>query len=176
MDKYLLDIAGDRKYWNNKRLSIKEKEQKLDKLLSSYEENSGNLRQQRAAILREAREEAKEILSTANAKIERAILEIRQSEAEKERTKSIRRELEEYKKTVSSDNRNDENVPKILKPLRHKSRTNDASVTKPKRREKRNPSRRLREDGRWRCGRKGAFNLRKKGRSRFRFTQDIRLH
>ncbi len=132
MDKYLLDIARDRKYWNNKRLSIKEKEQKLDKLLSSYEENSGNLRQQRAAILREAREEAKEILSTANAKIERAILEIRQSEAEKERTKSIRRELEEYKKTVSSDNRNDENVPKILKPLRHKSRTNDASVTKPK--------------------------------------------
>lgn len=128
MDKYLLDIARDRKYWNNKRLSIKEKEQKLDKLLSSYEENVGNLKQQRSAILREAREEAKEILATANARIERAILEIRQAEAEKERTKSIRRELEDYKKSVNADHDDDNDIPKALKPLRHKSRQKTAAA------------------------------------------------
>lgn len=36
-DKYMLDIARDRRYWSNKRLSIKEKERKLDALLERYE-------------------------------------------------------------------------------------------------------------------------------------------
>ena len=36
LDKYLSDIARDRKYWANKRLNIREKENKLDNLLSKY--------------------------------------------------------------------------------------------------------------------------------------------
>lgn len=122
MDKYLLDIARDRKYWNNKRLNIKEKEQKLDRLLANYEDTAGNLREQRATILRDARQEAKEIMATANSRIERAILEIRQAEAEKERTKEIRRELDDYKKSLESD-RPSSGEPEALKPLRHKSKT-----------------------------------------------------
>ncbi len=122
MDKYLLDIARDRKYWSSKRLNIKEKEQKLDRLLSSYEDTAGSLREQRAAILREARQEAQEIMATANSKIERAILEIRQAEAEKERTKEIRRELDNYKKSLEG-NGEDSNEPAALKPLRHKSKS-----------------------------------------------------
>lgn len=122
MDKYLLDISRDRRYWANKRLSIKEKEQKLDRLLSSYEESAGSLRQQRAAIIRDAKTEAKEIMATANAKIERAILEIRKAEAEKERTKAVRRELEDYRQSLDEEPKHSQ-LPKELKPLRHKSRT-----------------------------------------------------
>ena len=126
MDKSLLDIQRDRRYWANKRLSIKEKEHKLDNLLETYESSSSDLKSQRAAILRAAREEAKEILAGANAQIERSIHEIRKAEAEKERTRQIRKELEEYKQSLNEDLADDAATPDVLKPLRHKSRKSDA--------------------------------------------------
>jgi len=125
MDKYLLDIQRDRRYWANKRLGIKEKEHKLDKLLETYEGNASDLKSQRAAIIKAAREEAREILAGANAQIERSIHEIRKAEAEKERTRQIRRELEEYKQSLELDPDN-EPMPEVLKPLRHKSRKTEA--------------------------------------------------
>ena len=128
LDKYLLDIQRDRKYWQNKRLSIKEKEHKLDKLLERYEDTSADIRQQRGAILKAAREEAKEILAGANAMIERSIHEIRKAEAEKERTRQIRKELEEYKAEIENDSNDTQNIQE-LKVLKHRS---NKSKTKPR--------------------------------------------
>ncbi len=125
IDKYLLEIQRDRRYWSNKRLSIKEKEHKLDKLLETYESNSSDLKTQRAAILRAAKEEAREILAGANAQIERSIHEIRKAEAEKERTRQIRKELEEYRQGLETDSEK-EDLPEVLKPLRHKSKKTSA--------------------------------------------------
>ncbi|MDE5585556.1 MAG: Smr/MutS family protein [Muribaculaceae bacterium] len=120
-DKYLLDIARDRKYWSNKRQSIKEKEQHLDKLLEKYEDTASDLKQKRAEILKDAREEAREILKTANARLEKAIRDIKNAEAEKERTRQIRRELEDYKESLKEPTE-EKSVPDALKPLKHKSR------------------------------------------------------
>lgn len=120
-DKYLLDIARDRKYWSNKRQSIKEKEQHLDKLLEKYEDTASDLKQKRAEILKDAREEAREILKSANARLEKAIRDIKNAEAEKERTRQIRRELEDYKEGLKEPVE-EKLVPDVLKPLKHKSR------------------------------------------------------
>lgn len=123
LDKYLSDIARDRKYWANKRQNIREKEAKLDQLLSRYEEVAGDLKSQRRQILDDARREAKEILGTANSQIERTILEIRKAQAEKERTKELRKNLQAFSESVSeSDSDVDKNLPKQLRPLKHKSR------------------------------------------------------
>lgn len=121
LDKYISDIARDRRYWINKRQQIKEKENKLDSLLSTYEEHAGDLKAQRKAILNDARREAKEIVSGANARIERTILEIRKAQAEKERTKEIRKELSEYAGGLDTNSISDQ-TPEVLKPLKHKSR------------------------------------------------------
>ncbi len=120
-DKYLLDIARDRKYWSNKRQSIKEKENHLDSLLEKYEDTASDLKQKRAEILKDAREEAKEILKSANARLEKAIRDIKNAEAEKEKTRQIRRELEDYKKSLSEPIE-EEAVPEVLNPLKHRSR------------------------------------------------------
>lgn len=131
-DKYLLDIARDRKYWSNKRQSIKEKEQHLDNLLEKYEDTASDLKQKRAEILKDAREEAREILKSANARLEKAIRDIKNAEAEKERTKQIRRELEDYKESLKEPVE-EKSVPEALKPLKHKSRkSKDQSATKKK--------------------------------------------
>lgn len=121
LDKYLSDIARDRKYWANKRLNIREKENKLDNLLSKYEEVAGDLKSQRKEILSDARREAQEILAGANARIERTILEIRKAQAEKERTKQLRQELREFTEVNQRQEASDGETERI-KTLKHKSR------------------------------------------------------
>lgn len=132
MEKYLLDIARDRRYWANKRQSIKEKEHRLDSLLDSYEDSASDLKSRRAAILKEAREEAKEILSTANASIERAIHEIRKADAEKERTKQVRKELQEYRESLEKSESEENALPGDIKaPKRRQKRKEDQQEKKP---------------------------------------------
>lgn len=123
MDKYLSDIARDRRYWNNKRQNIKEKEQRLDDILDKYEAQAGDLKSRRRAILDEARREAKEIVEGLNARIERTILEIRNTQAEKERTKTLRASLMEHVDSVlNPEKEKEDQLPKSLKTPKHKRR------------------------------------------------------
>ncbi len=130
-DKYMLDIARDRRYWANKRTSVKEKERKLNSLLEDYENKAGDLRKQRAEIIREARREAKEIMSGANARLENAIHDIRKVQADKEKTKAIRAELERYKRELEDKGTEDNSsVPNILKPLNPQKKKRGAQKNK----------------------------------------------
>lgn len=126
-DKYLLDIARDRKYWSNKRQSIREKEAHLDSLLEKYEDTASDLKSKRAEILKDAREEAREILKNANARLEKAIRDIKNAEAEKEKTRQIRRELEDYKESLKEPTE-EKTTPSVLKNLKHKSRRSQADA------------------------------------------------
>ena len=100
MDRYLLDIARDRRYWENKRMTIRQKEKHIDDILARYEGEMETLRDKRREIIGEAREQAKRILDESNSAIERTIREIRTSQAEKERTQEARRKLEEDRRTL----------------------------------------------------------------------------
>ena len=93
MDKYLLDIARDRRYWENKRMQIRQKEKKLENTLQEYENDAQNLRERRREILADAKEEARKIIEGTNAAIERTIHEIRKAQADKEQTRELRRKL-----------------------------------------------------------------------------------
>lgn len=131
MDKYLLDIARDRRYWQNKRQSIREKEVKLEALASRYEEQVDDLKSRRREILSKARDEAREILSTTNRTVERTILEIRNAQAEKERTRQLRKELDDYKKQVADSDAASESLPGV-KPLRNPRRKEEKRKQEPK--------------------------------------------
>ena len=101
IDKYLLDIARDRKYWENKRTEIRRKEKSIEETLNRYTDEADRLRQQRREIIGEARQEAKRILDDSNAAIERTIREIRSTQADKEATREARRKLDEEKRSLS---------------------------------------------------------------------------
>ena len=92
---------------------------------------AGDLKAQRRAILDDARREAKEILSEANARIERTILEIRKVQAEKEKTKLIRNELKDFMESAKSESGADGSDSRI-KQLRHKSRKPNKPEPQPK--------------------------------------------
>lgn len=116
MDKYLLDIARDRKYWETKRQEIHNKEKRLDEVAEQYNAQVESLRTQQREIIHAAKAEAKDILSKTNANIERTIREIRTAQAEKEKTKELRRQLDEFKQRIQHADENDA-VPNMPKPL-----------------------------------------------------------
>lgn len=103
MDKYLLDIARDKKYWENKRAEIHNRNKRLQQLEEQYENELERLGNEQRNIIKEAREEARQILSQSNATIERTIHEIRKSQAEKEQTKELRRQIDELKTQLESE-------------------------------------------------------------------------
>lgn len=120
MDKYLLDIVRDRKYWENKRHEIHIKEKKLDSIVEQYNGKLATIATTQKEIIKEARNEARNILDNSNAQIERTIREIREMQAEKEKTKEVRKHLDEFKQRLENGNDNTRNVEKLkLKPRRN---------------------------------------------------------
>lgn len=116
LDKYLLDIARDRRYWENKRDRIRQREKHLDEVIARYEADAEQLRASRRAIIDEARAQGAEIIAGSNAAIERTIHDIRRAQAEKEATQEARRKLlaERQALAADADNNADKSAPDIL--------------------------------------------------------------
>ncbi|MCM1093341.1 MAG: Smr/MutS family protein [Lachnospiraceae bacterium] len=132
MDKYLLDIARDKRYWENKRLAIRQKEKKLETSLARYEDEATQLRESRRAILSEAKEEARKILEGSNAVIERTIHDIKKAQAEKDRTLEARRRLAEEKERLANGKDSEhpllKKAPKSKKAAKPQESKNDRPV------------------------------------------------
>lgn len=93
-DKHLKEIARDKRYWEEKRKKIHENEKRLDEVVSRYSQELEEASRLRKEILHEAQEKARTIAADANKIIERTIREIRESQADKERTRKARQQLE----------------------------------------------------------------------------------
>jgi len=114
-DKHLQDIVRDKRYWENKRQLIRQKEKKLDEILEKYETEIASIDKQRKDITNKAKDEAKNLLSDANAKIENTIRQIKEADAEKEKTRSARKELEEFKESIKDEQTSLKTTPKSPK-------------------------------------------------------------
>mgnify|MGYP001829048091 CR=1 FL=1 len=120
-DKHLREILRDKKYWEGKRQKIRVSEKKLEELMARYEQELKESEKQRKAIVKEAREKADAMLSGANRKIEQTIREIKEAEAEKERTREVRKELGEFKEKLEVEKgREEQKVEKRLEEIRRK--------------------------------------------------------
>lgn len=106
-DRHLREISRDKKYWQDKRNRIRTVEKNLDGIYERYQSELEDLQQERKELLRKAREEASEILNGANKTIEKTIREIRESHAEKERTKQARENLNAQKEQLKSSEQED---------------------------------------------------------------------
>lgn len=116
-DKHLQDIVRDKRYWENKRQQIRLKEKKLDSVMEKYEAEMTEINKQRKDIVRKAKEDAQKLISDANARIENTIREIKESQADKEKTKIIRKELQDFRDKVL-ENLKDERKSQHNLPVR----------------------------------------------------------
>ncbi len=99
-DKYLQDIVRDKRYWEQKRQSIHQHEKQMEQTIQRYEEDIQKLHDERKVIIAKAKEDAEQMLKDSNAKIEQTIKDIKEAQAEKERTRMIRQDLAEFKQDI----------------------------------------------------------------------------
>ena len=109
-DKQLQDIARDKRYWENKRQNIRQKEKHLEEKIAHYEEQMAGIKAKKRAIIEEANQQAADLLKKSNATIERTIREIKEAKAEKLATQQARQKVENLKSKVV------EKSAKIAKP------------------------------------------------------------
>ncbi len=121
-DKYLQDIIRDKRYWENKRQNIHQHEKSMQQTIARYEAEIKDLELQRKDILRKAKEHAEELLKESNKRIENVIREIRESQAEKEKTKKIREELNAFKQDICDVDSmaNDEMIARKIRQIQER--------------------------------------------------------
>ena len=102
-DKYLQDIVRDKRYWENKRQTIHQHEKRLEVRGERLDASIEEIENERKAILRRAQQQAEELLAEANRRIENTIREIKEAQAEKERTQLVREELQQFREQVAND-------------------------------------------------------------------------
>lgn len=100
-DKYLQDIARDKRYWENKRQKIRLQEKKLEETIARYEGEMNSIHKTRKELINQAKKEAMDLLQQSNAVIENTIRKIKESQADKENTKAARQDLEAFKEKIA---------------------------------------------------------------------------
>jgi DNA mismatch repair protein MutS2 len=104
-DRHLKDIARDKRYWETKRQNIRQQEKRLEELMAEYEKELSGAKTLRKEIISKAKDEAQQLLKESNRMIESTIRQIKETQADKEKTKDIRLQLEEFKNVVVKDSR-----------------------------------------------------------------------
>ncbi len=102
-DRNLKDIARDKRYWETKRQNIRQHEKRLEELMEQYEKEISGAKNLRKEIISKAKTEAESMLSETNRMIENTIRQIKESQAEKEKTKEVRLKLDEFRQTVAEE-------------------------------------------------------------------------
>jgi len=132
-DKYLLDIVRDKRYWEGKRQTIHNREKDMEKTIERYEREIAELQQKRKEIIRSAKEQAEQILSESNAKIENTIREIREAQAEKDRTREVRKNLETFRTDLGSEHHEqDEAIEKKMRQIEERKKRKEEKRSKQK--------------------------------------------
>lgn len=130
MDKYLQDIVRDKRYWESKRQNIRQKEKRLEEITERYEADIKKLEKQRKEILATAKAEAERILSETNARIENTIRQIKEVQAEKEKTREIRRQLNDFKSHISGEIQIDDKISRKIQKIKEREEKKKNSLQK----------------------------------------------
>lgn len=121
-DKHLRDIERDKRYWGRKRQNIRKAEKKIEELSDLYSRKMDELDKQTKNILKEARGEADTVLSGANKLIENTIRKIKESQAEKVKTRAVRAEMENSREKLIEKTKENAQILKKIKKIKDKKK------------------------------------------------------
>lgn len=100
LDKLIVEVETERTEVDRLKRQLSEQKKVTDKLRVEYEQITGYLSENRAGLMRQAKEEAKRLVQEANRRIEQTIRDIREAEADKELTRDLRKELQTFDKEL----------------------------------------------------------------------------
>lgn len=122
-DRNLRQINRDKRYWEVKRQKIRKLEKSMDEMAENYENELKETKKLRKEVLAKAKEDADVLLSGVNKRIENTISDIKQAQAEKEKTKQAREKIVVLKKeVVKITTQPDEHINKKIKQLQEREK------------------------------------------------------
>lgn len=102
-DRLLTQLENEKNQYALLLKDVKEKDRLLEGKLKEYVQLKESLELNKKKYLQEAKLEAKSLLDQTNRKIESVIREIKEGKAEKEVTKSVRKELDQFKEEIKPE-------------------------------------------------------------------------
>lgn len=105
-DQQLQQLEIEKKEVRKKEYELKVADKLLDEVVTKYKNHLAEIEKKKKQLLHEANKEAQALIDGANAKIERTIREIKEAQAEKNRTKELREELKEMKQNLVDEEKN----------------------------------------------------------------------
>jgi DNA mismatch repair protein MutS2 len=122
-DKNLKDILRDKRYWETKRDSVRRSEKKLEEQIVHYTAELESAKKMQKDIVQKAKEEAEALLSGVNKQIENTIREIKESQAEKEKTKIARKKISDFKeKLIETDSEEEARIDRKIERLKNREK------------------------------------------------------
>ena len=103
IERNLRQIARSRRALDEKLARIKSTDKTLESLTDKYQKELGEVKALKKSILDEAKREAQEILAEANRQVERTIREIREAQAERDKTRVARENLTKFKEELQQE-------------------------------------------------------------------------
>ncbi|MGZ3946217.1 MAG: endonuclease MutS2, partial [Mucilaginibacter sp.] len=118
VDTLLVDLEREKKEIYDTRVKLDRQQKQVDGLLAENEKLKSYLEENKKTLIRDAKQEAKEIILNANKLVENTIADIKSSNADKEKTRQLRENLsrELQKNTVKADQPKTPKVEEELKP------------------------------------------------------------
>lgn len=93
VDTLLVGLEREKKEILDTRVKLEKQQRRVDALLTENEQLKSYLEENRKVLIREAKDEAKNIILNANKLVENTIAEIKNNNADKEKTKDLRENL-----------------------------------------------------------------------------------
>jgi DNA mismatch repair protein MutS2 len=126
-EKYLREIERDKRYWERKRDDVRRHEKRLDEISAKQLSELEQIERERKILIDNARKEAQEILAGANRVIENTIRTIKETQAEKEKTREARKSLETFREQAESQSSKEEEqiLRKIAKLKEQEQKRNE---------------------------------------------------
>lgn len=112
-ERLLGELEIEKKTFKEKMAEIEQKDKKLQQSLEEYTGLKILLDNNKKKIINDARAEAEKIVGQANQKVENTIRLIKENKAEKQLTKKVRQELEEFRETVKPEKEQPAPPPEI---------------------------------------------------------------
>lgn len=93
VDTLLVDLERDKKEIYDTKIKLDNQQRRVDTLLAENEKLKSYLEENKKTLIRDAKQEAKNIILNANKLVENTISDIKSSQAEKEKTRQLRERL-----------------------------------------------------------------------------------
>lgn len=128
-DQQLQQLEVEKKELIDQQRSLVEAERKLTKLTSEYEKLTAQLLETKQKVLNDAKAEATQIIEQSNKLVEKTIREIREAQADKERTRQLREQMKTEAAQIIPDAKPGNELPeKQSKPKVPKSKPADSRI------------------------------------------------